>query len=504
MKKSTEKWYNLKSAKERIEVGDTHRGNLAFASAKNGKPLAPIMTLLVIPISVKTQTLGELELEKQSENRPIVTIEKWLTEGWKVYKRAPFTFSFATMLGVLILPIAVIVIFRLMGGPLDWAPAVGTLISIPLFSLLFIPPLYTGLYYMALKSMRGNKPRIRDIFRGFKRYWGGLALWVISIVGTILLCLIPVGQLCIPLLWAITMLAFPLLIDQKMTIGAAFSTACKTVLTWQNFWRFWLQALFFVFISFFGFIGFGISCLFITMPSIANAQVIISFVGLIGFGVCIFITVPFIACAQVVGYRDIFKPEEVLESEPGRFWQEYPFKLKAEYLGLISRIRDLRGQIFDQIERSSERIKPMFEPSIEHIEGVFSKAIALIRRLQEIETYLQTTDVEVLHGERSEIHVKITTSNSAQVASQYEEALKAVEERLANHEQLETLAAQIHAQLATIQASLDSTLAKIVRIRTSELSNERFESDNVSGELQSLRIEMDALLESLDEMARTT
>ena len=477
MKKSTEKWYNLKSAKERVEVDDTHRRNLAFASAKNGKPLAPIMTLLVIPISVKTQTLGELELEKQSENRPIVTIEKWLTEGWKVYKRAPFTFSFATMLGVLIFPTIAIVILELTGVPLVFASVAGTLISIPLLSLFFIPPLYAGLYYMALKSMRGNKPHIGDIFRGFKWYWGGFALWVISIVGTILLCLILAGQLCIPLLWAITMLAFPLLIDQRLTVGAAFSTACKTVLTWQNFWRFWLQALFFVFIS---------------------------FVGFIGFGVCIFITMPFIVCAQVVGYRDIFKPEEVLESEPGRFWQEYPFKLKAEYLGLISRIRDLRGQIFDQIERSSERIKPMFEPSIEHIEGVFSKAIALIRRLQEIETYLQTTDVEVLHGERSEIHVKITTSNSAQVASQYEEALKAVEERLVNHEQLETLAAQIHAQLATIQASLDNTLAKIVRIRTAELSNERFESDNVSGELQNLRIEMDALLESLDEMARTT
>ena len=417
-------------------------------------------------------------MEKQSENRPIVTIEKWLTEGWKVYKQAPFTFFCTTMLGVLIFPIMVIVILALMGAPLTYGAVVGAFfIFTPFLSLLFIPPLYTGLYYMALKSMRRDKPRIGDIFRGFKWCLGGFALWVISLLGTILLCLIPVGQLCIPLLWAITMLAFPLLIDQRMTVGSAFSTACKTVLTWQNFWRFWLQALFFVFIS---------------------------FIGIIGFGVCIFITVPFIACAQVVAYRDIFKPEEVLESEPGRFWQEYPFKLKAEYLGLISRIRGLRGQIFEQIERSTERVKPLFEPSIEHIEGVFSKAIALIRRLQEIETYLQTTDVEVLHGERSEIHVKIATSTNAQVASQYEEALKAVEERLANHEQLETLAAQIHAQLTTIQASLDNTLAKIVRIRTAELSNESFESDNVSDELKNLRIEMDALLESLDEMASTT
>ena len=415
-------------------------------------------------------------MEKQSENRPIVTIEKWLTEGWKVYKQAPFTFSFASMLGALILPVmAVTLIFRLMNSAL--ISVFSTLISIPLLSVFFFPFVYVGLYYMALKSMRRDKPHVGDIFKGFKRYWGAFALWFISFIGTILLCLTVIGQLCLPLLWAIMMLAFPLLIDQRMTVGTAFSTACKTVLTWQNFWRFWLQALLFVFIS---------------------------FIGIIGFGVGIFITMPFIVCAQVIAYRDLFKPEEILESEPSRFWQEYPFRLKAEYLGSISRIRDLRARIFEQIERSSENVKPLFEPSIEHIEGVFSKATALIRRLQEIESYLQTADVEGLHGERSEIHVKIATSTNAQVASQYEEALKAVEERLANHEQLETLAAQIHAQLATIQASLDNTLAKIVRIRTTELSNERFESDNVSGELQNLRLEMDALLESLDEMARIT
>jgi hypothetical protein len=43
LEKSIEKWYNPKSAKESIEVGDTHRGYLAFASAEtNGKPLAPM------------------------------------------------------------------------------------------------------------------------------------------------------------------------------------------------------------------------------------------------------------------------------------------------------------------------------------------------------------------------------------------------------------------------------------------------------------------------------
>ena len=78
--------------------------------------------------------------------------------------------------------------------------------------------------------------------------------------------------------------------------------------------------------------------------------------------------------------------------------------------------------------------------------------------------------------------------------------MKVLRERFATHEHLKDLTAQIHAQLTTIRISLDSTLAKIIRIETTEISNARFESDDVSKQLRNLQIEMDALLDSLDEM----
>ena len=218
---------------------------------------------------------------------------------------------------------------------------------------------------MALKSMRGEKPRIRDIFKGFHRYWGALFLWWLFLIAFIALCTTAVGILVTPLLWAISMLAFPLLIDERKGVGAAFGAAFKVVFTWENCARFWLYGL--------------------IVP-------LVSLLGVLGFFFGLFITFPLAVCIQVIAYRDIFKPEEAFQQEVLEPWQEYPFKLKAKYIGQISRIRELRNQIFEQIHSADDGVKPLLEGSIEHIDNVFAKAARLSHRLQQIDDYLETTE----------------------------------------------------------------------------------------------------------------
>ena len=381
-------------------------------------------------------------------SQPMVTIEQWFTEGWKLYKRHPVTFFFASLLGALI--------------------------CIPPAFLFFAAPLYAGLYYMALKAMRGEKPRIRDMFRGFHRYWGALFLWWLFLIAFIVLCTTAVGILVTPLLWAISMLAFPLLIDERKGVGAAFGAAFKVVFTWKNCARFWLYGL--------------------IVP-------LVSLLGVLGFFFGLFITFPLAVCIQVIAYRDIFKPEEAFQQEVLEPWQEYPFKLKAKYIGPISRIRELRNQIFEQIHSADDGVKPLLEGSIEHIDNVFAKAARLSHRLQQIDDYLETTSMQMLHNEKTEITRKLAESPNVAVYAQYEEALRTLEERIENHGQLEELRKQIDARLTTIRVSLDNTHAKIIRIRTTEISNAYLESDDVSRALRDLQIEMDALLKSLDEMS---
>ena len=381
-------------------------------------------------------------------SQPIVTIERWFTEGWKLYKRHPVTFFFAS--------------------------CVGALMCIPPAFLFFAAPLYAGLYGMALKAMRGEKPRIRDIFKGFHRYWGALFLWWLSLIAFILLCTTAIGILVTPLLWTIAMLAFPLLIDERKAVGSAFGAAFKAVFTWKNWARFWLYGLL-------------VPC--------------VSFLGVLGFFFGLFITVPLAVCVQVIAYRDIFKPEEAFQQEVLEPWQKYPFKLKAKYIGPISQIRDLRNQLFEQIHSADDSVKPLLEDSIEHIDNVCTKAAHLSQHLQQIDDYLEITTMQTLHTEKTEITRKLAESPSAAVYAQYEEALQTLEERIENHGQLEELRQQIDARLMTIRVSLDNTHAKIIRIRTTDISNAQLESDDVSRALRDLQIEMDALLKSLDEMS---
>jgi hypothetical protein len=269
------------------------------------------------------------------------------------------------------------------------------------------------------------------------------------------------------------MLAFPLLIDQQLGVFAAMSEAFRTVFTWKNWWRFWLYGLVLTFLG---------------------------SIGIVVFGIGIFVTLPLAICAQMIAYREIFKPQEVLLKAVTKPGDPYPSMLKAQYIQPISQIRELRDRIFEAINSANDGVKPLLESSIEHIGSVVWKAAELINRLQQIEDYLQTSSVQVLCRERDEIEGKLSTANNAAVALQYEEALKVLRDRLVNHEHLTNFAAQIRAQLTTIRISLDNALAKIVRIKTTEVGNASFESNGFSRELQSLRVEMDALLDSLNEM----
>ena len=421
-------------------------------------------------------------------SQPMVTIEQWFTEGWRLYKRHPVTFFFASLLGVLICMPPVLLFGGILLDIVGWHPIpffrhsvsfflggmVGLLICMPVALLFFAAPFYAGLYYMALKAMRREKPRIRDIFRGFRRYWGAVFLWWLSLIAYIVLSTTAIGIFVVPLLWAITMLAFPLLIDQRKDVGSAFGAAFKAVCTWKNWARFWLYGL---------------------------AVPLFSFLGVLGFFFGLLVTVPLAVCVQVIAYRDIFKPEEAFQQEVSEPWQEYPFKLKAKYIGPISRIRELRNQIFEQIHSADDSVKLLLEGSIEHIDNVSMKAAHLSHRLQQIDDYLETTNMQTLHNEKTAITRKLAESPNAAVYAQYEEALQTLEERIENHGQLEELREQINARLMTIRVSLDNTQAKIIRIRTTEMSSAQLESDDVSRALRDLQIEMDALLKSLDEMS---
>ena len=397
-------------------------------------------------------------MRNSKRNVPKVAILDWIREGEKIHDKHFWTFAFASLLAVgsIVFLWQIRRVLRIEGG-----------ITVFLLMTLF-GAFYAGLVYMGLKSMRGKTPRVHDVFRGFERCWGVFLIWLIFPISIALIGGSGgVAILFVPFLWAIGMLALPLYIDQNLSVSDAMSTAFETVFTSKNWWRFWL----------FGMVMFGGAFIGLALCVI---------------GVCY--TLPISVCAQMIAYSEIFKSVGIVRESA----QTSPNQR------LISQIRELRDRILEAIDSANKGVKPLLESSIDQIGGVVSKATDLVTRLDQIDDYLETSSEEGLRREMEEIRGKMTTTSNEGVVLQYEEVLKALRDRLANHKRLTDLAAKIRAQLTTIRISLDNTLARIIQIKTSDVSSASLERDGFTKDLENLRLEMDVLLDSLDEMERSS
>lgn len=391
-------------------------------------------------------------MQNSSKREPTVAIVEWISAGRKIHRKHNPPFFTASLLAVGTIGVC---LWLLQGA--------SEILVITLFG-----PFHAGLCYMGLKAMRGQSPRIRDMFIGFKRYWEISLIWLVFPVGVAMISASGGGALLfVPLLWAMGMLVIPLFIDRELSVKTAISAAFDTVFTRKNWWRFWL-------------FGMGLFCL-----------------SYIGIAVCVIgvcYTLPFSICAQMIAYNEIFRDnEKVFETVAPSGNQR-----------LLSQIIQHRNKILTAIDSANEGTKSLLESSIEQIGGVVSKAVDLVSRLDQIEEYLKAASEQSLRREKDEIDAKIAATSNSSVVIQYQEVLKALNERLANHKQMKDLAAKIRAQLTTIRISLDNTLAKIIQIKTVDVNIASLERDGFSRDLQSLRDEMEVLLESLNEMERSS
>lgn len=119
-----------------------------------------------------------------------------------------------------------------------------SLIAIVMTSTVVLAgPALAGLVYMALKSRRGEKPEVLDLFKGFDYFVNSLfvsaILLAVMIVGTVLAMLPVIGSvlvtvysvLAFPIAGALTMYAMPLIVDKGMgwrpSLNASLARATK-------------------------------------------------------------------------------------------------------------------------------------------------------------------------------------------------------------------------------------------------------------------------------------
>jgi hypothetical protein len=199
-------------------------------------------------------------IEREPAN---ISIGNWLSEGWQVYKENWLLMTLATLLGGFLTLVTV----GILGGPM-----------------------LTGLYRMAFKTLRGERPMLGDLFNWegkflqsclafliFSALYGGVTgIGQGSAVSGLLSLVIT------PILTILLALVIPYILDGRKDISAAVNDVVRLIFS-RDWLMWWVVGLVF-------------------------ATIIAG--GLFGCVVGVLVTTPWIISSAAVAYRDVFSMDD--------------------------------------------------------------------------------------------------------------------------------------------------------------------------------------------------
>ena len=192
-----------------------------------------------------------------------ISIGNWLSEGWQVYKENWLLMTLATLLGGFLTVVTV----GILGGPM-----------------------LTGLYRMAFRTLRGERPQLGDLFNWEGRFLQSCLAFLIfsALYGGVT----SIGQgsavsgllslLVTPILTILLALIVPYILDGKKDIAAAVNDVVRLIFS-RDWLMWWVVGLVF-------------------------ATIVAG--GLFGCVVGILITTPWIISSAAVAYRDVFAMDD--------------------------------------------------------------------------------------------------------------------------------------------------------------------------------------------------
>lgn len=205
----------------------------------------------------------------QESRAPRITLGRWLSEGWDVFRTNWALMSLATLVGGFL---SVITLGVLAG------------------------PLLMGMYRMAFKTIRQDRPELSDLFQWEGRFLQSLlAFLIFALLRAGLMAVAPneglaalLNLVVSPVLTMLLGLSIPLILERRHDVANAVNTVGRTIFN-KDVFMWWLVGLVFAAIS-------------------AG--------GVIGCGVGLLITVPWIICASAVAYRDIYGLDDPNRTSP--------------------------------------------------------------------------------------------------------------------------------------------------------------------------------------------
>lgn len=168
----------------------------------------------------------------------------------------------------------------------------------------------------------------------------------------------------------------------------------------------------------------------------------------------------------------------------------------------------LRAAI-SEIERSQREVERAASAAQGPLTGLLSNIVQQTRDLvaeaylladkgQVIERYLATNDMQRIAQQLTQLDWQISATFDPFTRQQLEERQQALRDQQRHIQDLSTYISRIQAQLANIDASLDTTLAEIIRLRTADAVAMASASGAVQQRLVDLRSDMEVFRKVLD------
>ncbi|HKP11939.1 MAG TPA: hypothetical protein VJZ91_07495 [Blastocatellia bacterium] len=201
-----------------------------------------------------------------------IRLGDWLSGGWKIYSQNWLLMSMATLLAWLL-------------GSVTFG--IGSVIFGLTSISILAGPLLMGLFRMAFKTMRQERPEIGDLFNWQGRFWQVFLMFVLFAVIHLgvshltsngFFSVLITYLLVTPFLTVLTGLTTPYLLERKTDAPNAINDVSRVIFS-RDAVMWWVVGL-----------------VFLTLSA----------AGLAGCGIGAFVTVPWMVSSAAVAYRDLF------------------------------------------------------------------------------------------------------------------------------------------------------------------------------------------------------
>jgi chromosome segregation ATPase len=167
--------------------------------------------------------------------------------------------------------------------------------------------------------------------------------------------------------------------------------------------------------------------------------------------------------------------------------------LREPYLDWVDQGRSTCGAIEEVVARLSRPLHRVFAPLSQQARELVRDLDSLARSAQQIDDYLFSEHGQSPAAEAERLQGELATEEDPVIRARLEQALHAIQDALADQQELRTLRERLEADATCINASLQSVLSEVVKQQHAHLETARQEYGSAAERLQSVKSHVEAI-----------